>query len=144
MISLLSSFLCPLNPDVEHFLHYNAINFSKQGIAITYLVFVENEDSLYFVGYFALTNKIIQFEKMKMSNRTERLVKRFGDFDEATNTYSLSAPLIAHFGKNFSANQKLLSFYQPNGYTVFGKRYIQNQSETEPKHFLFQLVKFLK
>lgn len=106
--SLLSAFLCPPNPDVEHFLHHNAINFSKQGIAVTYLVFIETADFSHFVGYFSLANKIIQFKDVEMSNRTKKLICRFSDFNSATDTYSLPAPLIAQFGKNFAANENLM------------------------------------
>jgi len=36
---ILSNFSCPLNKDVELFLKHKSIEFSKQGIAVTYLVF---------------------------------------------------------------------------------------------------------
>lgn len=108
VISLLSTFHCPKNPDVKYFLHHNAINFSKQKISITYLVFIKEDFESYFVGYFSLTNKIIQFNKTQISNRTERLVKKFGDFNPQTNTYSLSTPLIAQFGKNYYKNRNLM------------------------------------
>lgn len=35
---LLSDFSCPQNTDVENFLKTTAIEFSKQGIASTYLI----------------------------------------------------------------------------------------------------------
>ena len=37
--TLLSNFSCPLNEDVEEFLRIKAIEFSKQGLAQTHLVF---------------------------------------------------------------------------------------------------------
>lgn len=39
--ALLSNFSCPLNKDVEQFLRIKAIEFSKQGIAQTHLVFAQ-------------------------------------------------------------------------------------------------------
>lgn len=36
---ILSNFICPLNKDVDNFLKHKSIEFSKQGIAITYLIF---------------------------------------------------------------------------------------------------------
>ena len=35
---ILSSFSCPMNPDVEHFLKHTAIEFTKQSISSTYLI----------------------------------------------------------------------------------------------------------
>lgn len=37
--NILSSFKCPINFDVEDFLYNKAIQFAKQHIAISYLVF---------------------------------------------------------------------------------------------------------
>lgn len=41
---ILSSFSCPLNPDVEVFLRGKAIPFAKMGIAATHLVFASYQD----------------------------------------------------------------------------------------------------
>ena len=53
LYNLLSSFHCPLNPDVEHFLRNNAVKFTKKDQSITYLVF-SNE---HLVGYFSLVQQ---------------------------------------------------------------------------------------
>ena len=39
---ILSSFECPLNPDVQTFLREKAVLFSKLGYASTYLVFASH------------------------------------------------------------------------------------------------------
>lgn len=39
--NILSSFYCPLNHDVEDFLHTKAISFAKQHLAMTFLVFIK-------------------------------------------------------------------------------------------------------
>lgn len=44
---ILSSFSCPLNPDVEHFLRNVAIEFSKQSISSTYLIMQHLEVHMY-------------------------------------------------------------------------------------------------
>ena len=36
--TVLSSFSCPLNPDVENFLRFKAIEFARQGFSQTHLV----------------------------------------------------------------------------------------------------------
>ena len=56
---ILSSFISPLNLDVEDFIHTKAIEFTKQRIAVSYLVFAEYEGHTYFVGYYTLANKFI-------------------------------------------------------------------------------------
>jgi len=38
VVSIIETFSCPLNRDVEHFLHHTAIEFSRQGIARTFLI----------------------------------------------------------------------------------------------------------
>lgn len=42
---ILSSFSCPLNLDVEHFLKTKAIEFSKRGFSKTHLIYWTTEDS---------------------------------------------------------------------------------------------------
>ena len=56
---LLSDFSCPLNTDVEYFLHKNAIIFSEQSLSQTHLVFASYQNSPVLVGYFTLANKYI-------------------------------------------------------------------------------------
>ena len=41
----ISDFSCPRNPDVEHFLKNNAIEFTKKNQSVTYLV-LSNEDGM--------------------------------------------------------------------------------------------------
>ena len=50
----LSDFSCPLNADVEDFLKFKAIEFSRQGLAQTHLVMASYRDKPVLVGYFAM------------------------------------------------------------------------------------------
>lgn len=100
--SMLSEYSCPLNPSIEHFLHGNAIEFAKRGISVTYLVTTIQDGRLKMLGFFTLANKIIELNRGQISRRTERMVQRFGELNTTTNTYSISAPLIAQFGKNYA------------------------------------------
>lgn len=52
LYELLSDFSCPGNPDVEHFLLHNAIEFTKKDQSVTYLVFNAEDASI--AGYFSL------------------------------------------------------------------------------------------
>ena len=52
--TILNDFESPLNPDIENFLKYKAIEFSKASIAKTYLVMASYCGEYKIAGYFAL------------------------------------------------------------------------------------------
>ncbi len=54
LCSILSDFLCLKNPEIECFIHNNAIEFAKRKMSITYLVFGGDAR---LIAYFALTHK---------------------------------------------------------------------------------------
>lgn len=64
----LADFSCPLNIDVEEFLKLKAIEFAKQHIAATHLVFTSYKDAVVLVGYFTLASKIIAVYKRNLSS----------------------------------------------------------------------------
>lgn len=100
---LLSSFSCPLNPDVEHFLKYNAIEFTKKNQSVTYLVFRQNNpNEVNFVGYFSLAVKPVSIHSSIISKSMARKLERISVLDENTSTYTAAAYLIAQLSKNFS------------------------------------------
>ena len=43
IMTILSDFSCPLNLDVEHFIHEKAYDFERVGLARTYLIFAQPE-----------------------------------------------------------------------------------------------------
>lgn len=101
--NLLSSFYCPLNPDVEHFLKHTAIEFAKQGISSTHLVMASYQGKYVLAGYFSLANKIFCIEKDSLPNRAwKKRMKKFGQFDQTIQRYTISAPLIGQLGKNYA------------------------------------------
>ena len=55
--SILSSFESLYENDVEKFLKYKAIEFGKQGLAKTQLIFLEINKIRHLVGFFTLANK---------------------------------------------------------------------------------------
>ncbi|WP_330364975.1 hypothetical protein [Oribacterium sp. NK2B42] len=97
---ILSDFSCLKNTDVEHFLKSNAIEFTKKNQSVTYLVFHNEDASL--VGYFTLAVKPISVSADKFSNTIKRRIARVSQLDEESNTYTLSAYLVAQLGKNFA------------------------------------------
>lgn len=100
---ILSSFSCPLNPDVESFLKTSAIPFSNQGIAAVHLIFASYKSQNVLVGYFALANKVFCIDKNAIpSSSWKRRLNRFAQFDQKIKRHTISAPLIGQLGKNYA------------------------------------------
>lgn len=102
--TILSSFSCPLNSDVEYFLCRRAIEFAKQKIAPTTLVFCSYKEQLELVGYFTLTIKDFCVYKNRMSGALRRKISKYGVLDRERDAYMIPAPLIAQLGKNYTGN----------------------------------------
>jgi len=99
----LSFYSCPLNGDVEDFLINKSVDFAKQGIAQTHLVFNESDDAIDLVGFFALTIKTLNIPAIELTRIYQKRAGKFGVLTK-DNCYSIPMPLIAQFGKNFSPN----------------------------------------
>ena len=120
--ALLSTFSCERdgeqkNQEVETFVRKNAIDFYKRKLAVTYLVFDENSD---FVGVFSLAHKAIDIPADKLTSKVRKKVSRYAHLDEERQTYSVSAFLIAQFGKNYEGNK---------GKTISGSELMDNTME---------------
>lgn len=102
LVRLLSDFSCPRNMDVEHFLKRSAIEFTKKNQSVTYLVFSNDTGEL--VGYFSIALKPLTVRGGAVSNSTKRRLQRVSEFDEESQTYTMSAYLIAQLGKNYTEN----------------------------------------
>lgn len=100
LVRVLSGFSCPKNPDVEHFLKNSAKEFTKKSQSVTYLVFsVESKELL---GYFTLALKPLSVRGETISNTMKRKLLRIGELDKNSDTYTMSAYLIAQLGKNYT------------------------------------------
>lgn len=95
----LSSFLCPLNGEIENFIHKNAIEFAKRKLSITYLL-LDNIDGA-IAGYFTLAHKVIEIKNDSISNTTRRKLSAYARLDADTNSFTASAFLLAQIGKNY-------------------------------------------
>lgn len=104
--NIISSYSCPLNIDVEYFLHDKAIEFAKQGIAATHLVFTSYKDKPVLIGYFSLANKYIFVPKKALSNTLKKKISKFATRQETG--YILATPLIAQLGKNYTNSYNTL------------------------------------
>lgn len=103
LVSGLSDFSCTSNKDIENFLKLKAVDFAKKRISITYLVLhVETGEIL---GFFTLAHKVLYVPAEGMSNNVKRRLERYGSFDKDTNSYLMSAFLLAQFGKNYALGE---------------------------------------
>ena len=103
LLELLSGFSCPKNPDVERFLKKSAIEFTKKNQSVTYLV-VSAED-VRLLGYFTLALKPLTVRGETVSNTVKRKLMRISELDEKSDTYTMSAYLVAQLGKNFTESE---------------------------------------
>lgn len=94
---ILSDFQCPMNREIEIFLRKNAVDFAKRKMSITYLV-VNEVGQL--IAYFTLTHKPAFVPNVLLSKSSRKKMERHARLDEETKAYSVSAFLIAQFGKN--------------------------------------------
>lgn len=99
LITLLSDFSCPLNGEIEKFVWCNAIEFAKKKMSITYfLMDLDGE----IVAIFTLTHKAVEIGNAKLSSAMRKKLSRYAQLDENTNSYTVSAFLIAQLGKNYN------------------------------------------
>lgn len=99
--SILSCFMCPQNTDVENFIQTKAIGFSRQRIAMTYLVFSDSRQPA-LVGYFTLANKFVSIAGNVLSKTLQKRILKFSQYDGELDRYLVSMPLIAQLGRNFN------------------------------------------
>jgi len=100
--SILSGFLCPKNPDVEYFLKQKAIEFDKQSISSTHLIFTSYRSNPVLIGYFTLANKCIDIPLNKLSSSMKKRIARFGARNSDGRLIQIALPLIAQLGKNYN------------------------------------------
>lgn len=181
--TILSDFVCPQNKDIEDFISNKAIEFEKQGISTTYLVFASYKEQLRLFGFFAIAMKGISIpDKRQMSGTLKRRLNKFAIRNNESKEYFVPSILIAQLGKNFKDNldkeitgdellkiacdkatqiqrlssgkfiylecednEKLISFYERNGFFNFGKREREiYEKDLIKSKYLVQLLKYLK
>ena len=151
--TILSGFSCPQNEDVEYFLKRKAILFSQQGFAKTFLVFwcSADETERYLIGYYSIASKVIEVERNSVSKRTYKKLLQFNVTSFSEEGCMVPAILIGQLGKNFtdgnntliSGKEKLIRFYQNNGFVLFGKRKLDKDETMIQGEELMQLLKYI-
>lgn len=100
--SVLSDFSCPLNPDVEGFLAKKAIEFSRQRLSQTHLVFTSYQGSVVLVGYFTLANKDMIVSTRHLKGKLKKRLSRFSTPMPEIKALRIPMPLIGQLGKNYN------------------------------------------
>lgn len=98
---ILSDFSCNKNNEIENFVKKNAVDFAKRKMSVTHLVLNEKSE---LIAIFTLTHKALELGDENLSSATRKKLKRYAQLNETTNSYMVSAFLIAQFGKNYSNN----------------------------------------
>lgn len=83
-------FFASLNTDVEDFIHTKAIQFVKQKITISYLVFAGLDNLRYLVGYYTLTNKFVCVNNTSLSKTMQKKISKFSQYDPASDRFMVS------------------------------------------------------
>lgn len=99
VLSALEDFRCSKNPEIEFFLRSNAVDFAKRKISVTHLILDDNGQ---IVAYFTLTHKPANISAESLSKSAIKTLSRYAVLDKDSNSFNISAFLIAQFGKNSS------------------------------------------
>lgn len=104
VVQLLSDFSCPQNFEVESFLKNKAIQFAKQKISVSFLVF---DSEVRLVGYFTLAHKMASVQvKVLKSKEQRKKIERYARLEKDSQVYNVSSYLIAQIGKNYKLDYK--------------------------------------
>ncbi|MBB5218067.1 GNAT family acetyltransferase [Treponema rectale] len=99
--SALQEFECERNSEIEIFLKNNAIDFTKRKISVTHLILDDNGQ---IAAYFTLTHKPSNISSLSLSKSAIKTLSRYAILDRDSNSFNISAFLIAQFGKNSAYN----------------------------------------
>lgn len=101
-LSILQTFTCSINPDLENFLHNpnKAIRLEKSHSARTYLYTHTVGLNIEIVGYFTITQKVLNTDSISRST-----VKKLDGVDK--NREHIACFLIAQLGKSTNCKYKI-------------------------------------
>lgn len=112
--NILSDFSCPKNVEIENFIRKNAIDFAKRKMSVTHLVLNNKGEA---AAFFTLTHKAVRVRDEVLSSTYKKRIRRYAQLDDNTNSYMVSAFLIAQLGKNYDDNNDEL----PSGNILINK-----------------------
>ena len=138
--AILSTFSCPLNRDVERYLTgRTAIEFAKQGVSPTQLVFTSYKGSMVLIGYYTLALKDFVIKDKLMTG--DELLKLA--IDKISMVQSTVGGKIIYV--ECEDKPELLEFYFSNGFVEFDKRALDRDEEIDFEgKYLIQMLKYMK
>ena len=99
---VLSTFTSPHNKDVQRYItERSAIDFAKQRVCQTFLVFASYKGKPVLCGYFSIANKFIVVKTHRLSSALRRRLRKFAT-PAGPDEITITAPLIAQIGKNYT------------------------------------------
>lgn len=102
----LSDFSCPMNPEIESFIHTRAIDFAKRSVSMTHVVF-DHEDRI--LGYFTLAHRPLTIPPESVSKSMLRKIATHEAFDEESGRYTASAYRSLSSARTFRSTADALS-----------------------------------
>ncbi len=81
----------------------SSVEFTKKNQSVTYLVFSKDNGEM--LGYFTLALKPLTVRGETVSNTVKKKLLRISEWDEKSDTYTMSAYLIAQLGKNYAGGR---------------------------------------
>lgn len=100
--SILSDFSCPLNAELEKYLKTTSIEFAKQKIAPTYLIFTSYQQQMVLIAYYTTNIKALSVDRFAVSRSMRKRINKFATYDNVLKSYLIAAPLVAQLGKNYT------------------------------------------
>ena len=93
---ILSDFSCPLNEDVDYFIHYKAYDFERVGLARTYLVYALIDDKPILVAFYSLGQSNVVISEDLSKNMKKKILGTTYPIGKNIKTL-----LIGQLSKNF-------------------------------------------
>ena len=140
---ILSEFSCPINIDVEQFIKFKAIEFEKQSIARTQLVYASYKTTNVLVAYYSLANKAVIIKKELLNAKWRKRMNRFSQSYYDKDYFLVSLPLIGQISKNFNNDYNTLITGDEllllacntvrSALSIIGGRFVYLECENKPK-----------
>ena len=95
-----------INKDVETFFKEKAAQSCKLNTSSTYII-VSTDRELEVLGYFTLATKMLTIKLSILTKSEQKVISRYGYYDEDSDSLKLPAILIAQLSRNFNTSDAL-------------------------------------
>jgi|GEM_PF-1017800 len=95
-----------INKDVETFFKEKAAQSCKLNTSSTYII-VSTDRELEVLGYFTLATKMLTIKLSILTKSEQKVISRYGYYDEDSDSLKIPAILIAQLSRNFNTSDAL-------------------------------------